>query len=339
MGKDTTSLYGAKQISKTTAKDISSASSLAFSTNLASLISTASSHQRSPAGRPRANNDKSDIFFAHNKNVRKRSAADVVESDEQVHKTKDDLGAVDSATLHRSKRRMEEKARIYAAMRRGEYIGSGNGREERSLVDFDRKWAEQDVHGAHFEVESSTSAYSESDDAEELVEYVDEFSRKRLGTKAEAAREERRRMAQSNAAKEREEFSARPRAPQNLIYGDAVQHQAFNPDQAIADRMADIAQKRDRSATPPGESHYDASAEVRTKGTGFYRFSQDQEMRKQEMDALEKERAKTEQARKAADARKDVRRKELEERRKVISDRRGKAQANSFLDKLEIDIG
>jgi Domain of unknown function (DUF4078) len=55
--------------------------------------------------------------------------------------------------------------------------------------------------------------------------------------------------------------------PTKIIYGDTVRHKAFNPDEVIIERMANIAKKRDRSATPPPESHYDADVEVRTKGT------------------------------------------------------------------------
>lgn len=39
--------------------------------------------------------------------------------------------------------------------------------------------------------------------------------------------------------------------------------------------MANIAKKRDRSAKPPPESHYDADVEVRTKGTQGCRRQQE----------------------------------------------------------------
>ena len=292
-------LYGFKQLSKTKSKDISSSTSLAFSSSLASLISN-SSKGSSPSAHPRSNKSKSDIFTAHNKNVKKRSAADSVEDGEQRHKTAADLGTVDSATIHRSKRRMEEKARLYAAMKRGDHVASANGREECGLVDFDRKWAEGQARGSDCGSDATSSGSDDdaSGDSQVLVEYEDEFGRRRKGTKAEAAREERHRRIQANAAEEEERFSARPTMPTNLIYGDTVQHDAFNPDEVIAERMATIVKKRDKSATPPPESHYDAGAEVRTKGTGFYSFSKDAEGRKKEMEDLERERLETERARK-----------------------------------------
>lgn len=323
------SLYGTKDPSKTKTKDISSSTSLAFSTSLASLITKDSS--RTSVGRPRPSKGKPDIFTQHNKNSRKRAAADIAEDGEQRHKTEADIGGVDSAALQRSKRRMEEKARIYAAMKRGDYIRPEDARDERSLVDFDRKWAEQETNGLNDEDEATSSGSDSSDGGEEPVEYQDEFGRQRTGTKAEVAREERRRRIQANAAEEAEQFSARPKMPSNVIRGDTVQYNAFNPNDVTTEKMAGLAKKRDRSATPPEEKHYDADAEVRTKGTGFYSFSKDAEGRKKEMDALEKERVQTERERKGREANKEKKRQEIEERRKKIAQQRSKAQADRFL--------
>ena len=100
--------------------------------------------------------------------------------------------------------------------------------------------------------------------------------------------------------------------------------------------MAEVAKKRDKSATPPPESHYDANAEVRTKGTGFYGFSKDAETRKNEMDELDRERLETERARKERDARKEARKKEIEERKKLVAEKRSNAQAEKFLDSIDL---
>jgi hypothetical protein len=321
------SLYGTKKPSKV--KDISSSTSMAFSSNLASLISSSS---KIPAtGRARPSKSKSDLFTAHNKNVKKRAAADL-DDGEQKHKTRDNLGSVDSAMLHRSKRKMEEKTRLYNAMKRGEYIG----RDDHGLVDFDRKWAEKEAQGADKDGEDSQgSDEDDSDETEEQMDYEDEFGRTRKGTRAEAAREARRRRIQANAVEEEERLSARPKAPTNVIYGDAVQTDAFNPDTVIADRMAELAKKRDKSVTPPPDTYYDASAEVRTKGTGFYVFSHDKEGRQQEMDALNQERERTEGIRREREEMKERRKREIEERRRLITEQRSKAQADKFLRCLE----
>ncbi|KIV94752.1 hypothetical protein PV10_02485 [Exophiala mesophila] len=329
-------LYGIKQPSKTKAKEISSSTSLAFSTSLASLISSTSSknNEKSVHGRPRPSKTKSDIFTAHNKNVKKRSAADL-EDGEQKHKTRDDIGSVDAAELHRSKRKMEDKVRIYNAMKRGEYIGRDDY-DDRGLVDFDRKWA-QGQNGDREEPSDISDSDDQPDEDDEIVEYLDEFGRLRKGTKAQAAREERIKSMQDNLKADQERSSARPSMPSNLIYGDTVQHSAFNPDQVIADRMAEIAKKRDKSATPPPETHYDANAEIRNRGTGFYTFSKDAEERKKEMEALEKERQQTENTRKEKQDQRNQRKKEIEERRKLIADQRAKAQADKFLNDFDLE--
>ena len=331
----TDSLYGVRQASKTKAKEIPSSTSLAFSSNLASLISSSSSAKSKTAvGRSRPSKDKSDIFTAHNRNVKKRSAADL-EDGQQQHQTKDDIGSVEAAELHRSKKKMEDKVRLYNAMKRGEYIGREDY-DDRGLVDFDRKWAETQAKDEATDSENS-DVDDTGQDGGEVVDYLDEFGRLRKGTKAQAEREERRKRIQASAADEEERLSARPSMPGNVIYGDAIQHQAFNPDQVIADRMTELAKKRGKSVTPPPDAHYDASTEVRTKGTGFYNFSKDAEERKREMDALEKERLETERLRKEREDQKDRRRKEIEERRKLVAQQRAQAQADRFLTELDID--
>jgi hypothetical protein len=205
-------------------------------------------------------------------------------------------------------------------------------------VDFDRKWAEREARGGDSGASDTSSSFEGDvgDSDQELVEYIDEFGRRRKGTKADAAKEERRKQIQANAAEEDERLSARPTMPTEIIYGDTVQYRAFNPDEVVIKRMANIAKKRDRSATPPPESHYDADSEVRTKGTGFYGFSKDEEGRRKEMEALKRERLETERARQEKHVRKESRRKELEERRKLVAEQRGKTQANRFLSSFEL---
>ena len=235
---------------------------------------------------------------------------------------------------------MEEKARLYASMKRGDYVPPSNGapnKEENALVDFDRKWAEAEEagEGGKYETESDDGGESEEEE-EEVVEYEDEFGRLRQGTKDEAAREERRRKAQAYASEELGRMKARPDRPENLIVGDTIQVSAFNPDAPTAAQMANLARKRDRSMTPPEEVHYDASKEVRSKGVGFYSFSQDGAGRKREMEALRKEREETERGKRERGERKEAREKEVEERRRVIAEKRGRRLAERFLDGLDV---
>jgi hypothetical protein len=330
-------LYGIRK-PKNTKKEISSSTTLAFTSQLSSLLaaSTSASSERSSSGRPRPG-PKSDIFTAHNKNSKKRSLKDREDAQDDFRSRvgKQDIGGVDEATLHRSKRKMEEKARLYSAMKRGDYVPGEH--EPESLIDFDRKWAEEKSKGgALSDLDTSSDDGQDSDDARanEMVEYIDQFGRTRQGTRAEAEREERRQKKQLLGAEELDRMSARPAMPSELIYGDTVQSMAFNPDEPVTAKMAELAAKRDRSPTPPEAKHYEADKEVRTKGVGFYAFSKDEALRQQEMEALERERAETEKIRVEREERKAKRKEEVEKRRREIEAKRAKKQADSFLDTL-----
>jgi hypothetical protein len=248
---------------------------------------------------------------------------------EQKHSTASE--AVDEATWHRSKRKMEEKARLYAAMKRGDVEDV----DEKYGVDFDRKWAEAEAAGK-LDEDTSSGEDDGPDSEEETVEYVDEFGRTRTGTRTQAVREERRKNGAAMADDDR--FTARPRMPDRIIRGDTIQSAAFNPDENISEQMASLAAKRDKAATPPPDEHFDGRKEVRTKGVGFFQFSGDTEKRKKQMDALEKERTETETHRADAIKRKEDRKRELAARKKAISEKRGKIQADRFLDGLSSEI-
>lgn len=230
--------------------------------------------------------------------------------------------------LARATRRMEQKAQLYAAMKRGDYVPKE--KEAAPLVDFDRKWAEGVEEGK--EDYSTSSDDDDEDDSGELVEYEDEFGRVRQVTKAEKEKMERRAKRGLLGAEELERMSARPSAPNSLIYGDAIQSMAFSTDDP--DKMEELARKRDKSPTPPPPQHYDADWEIRTKGTGFFKFSQDEETRAAEMASLEEERKRTEEQRRAREDQKEARRQQIERRRQDMAARRAKRQADTFLEGL-----
>ncbi len=219
---------------------------------------------------------------------------------------------------------MEEKARLYNALKRGDI----EDRDDKYGVDFDLKWAEKNEKG-----EASSSSESESEASEEeLVEYVDEFGRTRKGTRAAAAREARRRN--NLAADEPDRFSARPSMPGNIIYGDTVQTHAFNPDETIAQQMAELAAKRDKELTPPPELHFDGRAEARQRGTGFFHFSKDEEERQEQMGRMEKDREETDRVRRERKEAIEKRKEMVREKKRIIAEKRSKGQAEKFLDEL-----
>lgn len=322
-------------------------SSLAFSAELSSLISNKPASSATTA-RARPSKSKPDIF-AGVKAKRKAEKQQDRDRDEGKLVLKDVRGTEEEKKeAETARRKMEEKARLYAAMKRGDYMHKEG--EAAPLVDFDRKWAETQRDGnraASLDDDNDDSDDDDEDDADnidtEIIEYTDEFGRTRRGTRAELARLERRQRVQQYAAEESERMSARPKAPENIIYGDAIQAEAFRA--VDEEKMEELARKRDRSMTPPEARHYDASSEIRTKGTGFYQFSKDEARRQEEMANLEAERVTTERERRKREEEKEERRREVEERRRLIQQRRKevgekKAQkmADSFLDGLAADM-
>ncbi|POR34264.1 Uncharacterized protein TPAR_05533 [Tolypocladium paradoxum] len=315
-------LYGQRPAKKQK-RETTLSTSLDFTAQLTSLMSNRSSSGRI-AARPRPSKESKDDIFRSSKPPKGQTAQD---EDGSKLVLKEITGLEEETQeLARSRRKMEDKARRYAAMKRGDYVPKEN--EAEPLVDFDRKWAE------NAEGKDDYSMSSSDDEAEdvEVIEWDDEFGRRRRGTRAEKEKMERRARRGLLGAEELERMSARPSAPSNLIYGDAIQAMAFNPEDA--DKMAELARKRDRSATPPEMKHYDADKEIRSKGVGFYKFSKDEETRAQEMQSLKEARLQTEQEREARDDQKEARRREIEQRRKDMGARRAQRQADSFLDGL-----
>lgn len=338
-----TSLYGQPRPSKSTNTQPAapSSSTLAFTTQLSSLISK-DSEQATTRGRARpSKNPKSDIFARPNRGAQKRAAADEDASYAgQVHQRSEDIGGVDAATLHRSKRRMEEKARIYDDLKSGLYLAGDSDdddvhpsrggaedylarlrrKEKEGLVDFDQKWADKERS------KEELSSDEEDNDNASIVSYEDELGRTRRGTRAEAAQASR-----LKAAEEPDSERWRPARPENLIYGPTVQTHAFNPSTEIASHMDYLASRRDRSPTPPEELHYDADAEVRTRGTGFYAFSKDENVRRKQMEELMSVREETQKEREARLERRAQREKVKDERRRKIGDLRSRRRADTFL--------
>ncbi|KAK2767778.1 hypothetical protein FQN54_003937 [Arachnomyces sp. PD_36] len=373
MSNNSSSLYGISRPKATASKkDLTSSSTLAFTTHLSSLISKdtnrpeSSTSGSSTRARARPSKSKSDIFSTHNKNTHKRAAADLSDNGalSQVHQRVSDIGEADAATLHRSKRKMTEKAKLYADLKSGNHLIDSDDDEEsstskhysaarrgegNSLVDFDRKWAEEEDRKARKrrengeESDSNSNAApseaandSDNDSSTSLIDYEDEFGRSRRGTKSEAARASRlKSQSKSNPSDPTQDpapTNARPSRPSNLIHGPTIQSSAFNPSSIPG--MSSLSQKRDRSPTPPPEVHYDAEGEVRNRGTGFYAFSRDEGVRGAEMEELMGVRKETERERERVGGRRGERERKREERRREVERVRGRRRAEVFLREL-----
>ena len=265
-----------------------------------------------------------------------------------MHQRTEDIGAVDAATLHRSKQRMEEKARVYEDLKNGMYLATGSDSEEEvdddlgpsrppdrhqqrlarlrrkereGLVDFDRKWADQERARAE-----ESGSEEEEDDNTSIISYEDELGRTRHVTRREAAQATSLRQQDTEPPQR-----WKPARPENLIYGPAIQAEAFNPSARIVEQMSHLASRRDRSPTPPEPMHYDPDSEVRNRGTGFYAFSRDEETRRKEMEELLNVRDETLRERDSHQARRAERQRVKDERWKKIEALRVKRRAENFL--------
>ncbi|KAH6618091.1 hypothetical protein B0J18DRAFT_270989 [Chaetomium sp. MPI-SDFR-AT-0129] len=323
-------------------KETALSGSLLFTSQLSSLLAEAPGRTpgdapaRTTTGRARPSKLKADDL-SKTKIKRKDTPDDSgggTKRDSNKLSLKSPVGTEETkAEREFARRKMESKARLYAAMQRGDYIG-----REIGLVDFDRKWAESQQTD---NPENLSSSDSESEDEANngdnvdttLHEFTDEFGRVRHLTRSQILRLQRG----AASAAELENMSARPKAPENVIYGDAVQSEAFTARDGV-ETMEELARKRDRSPTPPEDTHYQADWEIRTKGVGFYKFSNEKGKREEEMKALEEERTRTEGLRKEREEKARKRKEEIEQRRKEISERRSKKMAESFLDGLEKDL-
>ncbi|KAI7526801.1 hypothetical protein KC331_g16745 [Hortaea werneckii] len=313
MSSKDASLYGEQKPRKLAGgKEISSSTTLSFTSQLSSLINNSDAKSNPKPTASRSKPKKEDIFSTTIK-----------------HSTKSD--ALDSNTWERSKRKMEEKARLYAAMKRGDV----EDLDEKYAVDFDKKWTDRRP-----DEEDSEQDDEEDDveDQEEEVEYIDEFGRTRKGPRTAALRAETTKLHQASAHANHDHFTARPSAPSSLIHGDTIQHQAFSPDSTHLTQMETLASKRDKPPTPPPDTHFDSAQEIRTKGTGFFQFSAEEEERGRQMEGLAQERAETERVRgmKGEVARERQRR--IEERRREIAGRREKRKAEDFLERLGTEL-
>lgn len=390
-------LYGQRPTKKQK-KEIPLSSSLTFASQLSSLLSSSapatvtatSASASASSGRPRPSRQKDDLFSVKAKKKRKNDdnngGREESEKEDRslLKKLKTPHGTEDERQAFlRARRNMEEKARRYAAMKRGDYIapsGPGGHSENDPLIDFDRKWAERHPEGDGNGSSSGSDNESDDDDDDdegdnpmnELVEYKDEFGRTRTGTRAEALRQARRDRRRQLGAEELEAMAARPlhqhhngahdaenasyssnnntnTTTGNIIHGDVIQSAAFFEQQqraggaeagANAQRMADLAARRDRPPTPPADAHFDGRAEIRSKGVGFYQFSTDDGAeRGRQMEGLRRAREETERARAAREDERARRRREIEERRARVGRARAERMAGSFLDGLAGELG
>ncbi|KAG4305830.1 hypothetical protein PORY_000740 [Pneumocystis oryctolagi] len=241
-----------------------------------------------------SNQSRKKLLTRSNIGVEFRAAKDELDQQENI------LGI----KIEASKAALKQKAIKYEMMRRGAHDMNVKGlAAENLLVDFDKKWAEQQ--------ELDTSSSSESNETDEennpWIEYIDEFGRTRTIRKIDLPRQ---------ATPEQDTV------PENLIYGDFIQ--TFNPDK---EKIQEILERPEESL----EAFYDSKKEIRTKGVGFYQFSKDAKKRKEERDTLKAEHKFTELMKQNMEQAYDRRKRKLDERKKEIERKRRKNIGEQWL--------
>ncbi|KAG5513303.1 hypothetical protein PMAC_001366 [Pneumocystis sp. 'macacae'] len=273
---------------------VSSASSIDLLAELSRVRDKFEQKKSSKLNKPGSSyEDKKKAQTKSNIGVEFRSAKDKLDQQTNVLELK----------IEASKTALKRKAIQYEMMRRGGYDINIKGTiAENLLVDFDRKWVEQE-----FAIDSSPESNETDEENNPWVEYIDEFGRTRTVRKVDLPRD---------ITPEQETI------PENIIYGDFIQ--TFNLDQ---ERIQKILEEPEESL----EAFYDSKKEIRTKGVGFYQFSEDVQKRKKQREALEEEHRLTELMKQNLEQAYDKRKRKLDERKKKIEKKRYKNIGEQWL--------
>ncbi|KAG8917896.1 hypothetical protein FRC00_013082 [Tulasnella sp. 408] len=250
-----------------------------------------------------------------------------------------ELEEVSRSTVESARAALEKKSKIYEKLKKGMTGGLNDNQYDSLLVDFDRKAEEGRGFEAHSsdEDESLTVPRPQQDDDDDendpMVEYEDEFGRTRRVRRSEAPR----------GVDIRREEEEEPEVDPYVIYNPVGHFPTYEPTQ---EKQEAIAAAFAEARKDPLQ-HYDATKEYRARGAGFYQFATgDEEARQKQMEELKKARLETMEKREemgaddglGADEGKDgvgekkpivnraveKRKRELEERRKLIEAKRRK---------------
>ncbi|KAL1706774.1 hypothetical protein EV121DRAFT_200556 [Schizophyllum commune] len=206
---------------------------------------------------------KTTAWLRANKGVKSRAERDL------------QMEAVDRPTLESSRARLEEKARIYDKLKRGQTAGLDSAHYDALLVDFDAKGYE-----AHSDDEDESLTVPRApDENDPIVEYVDELGRTRTARKSEVPREFMYQFEEGGEEDSDEDLVIRN--PEGFF-------PTYHPTE---ERVAQI--EKDFAEQTKVEGHYDARGENRARGAAFYAFSQDEEERKRQMEELKAARDET----------------------------------------------
>lgn len=182
---------------------------------------------------------------------------------------KDKFVKEDAETLRIKK--LTDKANIYDDIQRGTFECE-EGRESGDGIG--------GLLIPEYEDDSSISGSDLSENGD-LVQIEDSFGRTRMVPRS------KKHLYEAGYSGD-EEDEHKTKRPKKLLRGDIIQADSFHIDQALANRVCQSEYiKSDMTR------HYDSGWEIRDKGAGYYEFSQDDDVRKLEMQDLKQIRAET----------------------------------------------
>ncbi|RHZ88543.1 hypothetical protein Glove_22g202 [Diversispora epigaea] len=241
------------------------------------------------------------VSAALRKSVKKPGLWDNQNKGVNERSRRDELEIIDAPTLEASRIAMERKAKLYDQL-----IKTGIDDEtlaEEILVDFDRKALENlsDMNNEENEEKGN------EEDEDPWVEYIDEFGRTRMCRKSQMPEEI---LPTSNGVGE-----------ETSINSEEI---------SFMEQEKNEWEKAALEELKNGPIHYDETKEIRTKGVGFYRFSQDEKEREEQLRALKEMRIETEVKRAGYTSVKDKRKAQLDLRMATIRAKKQKASVKNL---------
>ncbi|KAG8892421.1 hypothetical protein FRB99_002715 [Tulasnella sp. 403] len=273
---------------------------------------------------------------------------------------------VSKQTVESAQAALEKKAKIYDKLQRGLTGGLSEREYDTLLVDFDRKGKGREYSSDEEDIDESLTVprppEGDEPDDDPVVEYQDEFGRTRKARRSEVPRHL---LQEPEKPQELDDeyvilflplmFSVN-RVNNLKAPTQSADHSADNPVgyyptyEPTAEKVEAINSALEELRKAP-TSYYDSTKENRAKGAGFYQFSADEETRRKQMEELAAARLDTVEKReeigadlsRTGDTPKPVnpaiekRKRELEERRKLIEAKRRKMQVDTNRAEPSID--
>ncbi|RSH86548.1 uncharacterized protein EHS24_004816 [Apiotrichum porosum] len=232
---------------------------------------------------------------------------------------------------------MEQKARRYEQLAKGDFSGMSEREMAEAAIDFEAK-AAGDWSDHSSDVNESAAPGRRWDDGDrdapdfdtfndrEIVEYVDELGRTRTGTRKEAREAERAagRGRSRDDEERRDTGSSYTQVMESrFIHGDQGYFPVYQPD------PEELKRKYLESEREARAHHYDSTKEVRIRGAGAYQFSLDDEQRAAQMRSLDATRAETDAARAkrsggATSSAQEAKKRKMAERAALVEAKRNK---------------